>query len=138
MAASFKAIISAHSIEASKQIPSFEIHHLSFANISTFYTDEFHSLLSRLNPFTLSINPFKNGGGWAFNKTQFFPGFADWLVPWFLNNLSSVEEFTFNTSYTSPLGSADISQSYPHDIGLRHAEMRRLRVLTLGNIAICP
>jgi hypothetical protein len=138
MAASFKAIISTHSIRTSNQIPSFEIRHLNFANISTFYTDEFHSFLSRLESFTLSIKPFENGGGWAFNTSNFFPGFADCLVPWFLSNLGSAEELTFDSSHTSRLGSGDIFQAYPHDIGLRYAEMRSLRVLTLGNIVICP
>jgi hypothetical protein len=95
MAASFKAIISTHSIRTSKQIPSFEIRHLNFANISIFYTGEFRSFLSRLESFTLSIKPFETGGGWAFNTSYFFPGFADFLS----RHLGTLRSITLQECY---------------------------------------
>ncbi|KAL2817354.1 hypothetical protein BJX63DRAFT_419620 [Aspergillus granulosus] len=138
MAVSFKAIIATPPTETPNQIQSLEIRHLNPANTSTFYADEFHAFLSRLKSFTLSIKPLENGAGWAFNTTQIFNGFADCLGFWFLENLDNIEELTFDPSYSAPLGKGEPSQAYWHDIGLWHAEMRRLQTLTLCNIVICP
>ncbi|KAL2820260.1 hypothetical protein BDW59DRAFT_150950 [Aspergillus cavernicola] len=131
MASSFNAIASNNPIH----FHSLELHHLNVAEISTFTTPAFRTLISQLKSFNLSLEPLDNGAGWQFNWAEIFHGFADRFAPWFTDHLHSVEEFTLDPSESAVLG--DSGQPYGHDISLADSNMPRLRKLTLRNIIVC-
>ncbi|KAL4886074.1 hypothetical protein BJY04DRAFT_178458 [Aspergillus karnatakaensis] len=116
-------------------IKSLEIRDLNITEVSAFTDEAFEAFLSQLTSFSLSIKEWENGVGWHMNTQQPFSGFADCLDYWFFNNLQSVEEFIFDVASSFVLGKA--GQAYYNDIGLRSAQMPRLRELTLRNIIIC-
>jgi hypothetical protein len=63
-----------------------------------------------------------------------FDGFTSCLGPWIPNHLHNIEELTLNASEATPLGNT--GHRYGSDISLEHANMPRLRILTLRNIRV--
>ncbi|KAL4910839.1 hypothetical protein BDW74DRAFT_172300 [Aspergillus multicolor] len=138
MASSYRTIASNYNsnIDAAQHRSlDFSITNLPLVTASTFSSPQFHTFLSQLNSFTLSLPHLNNGVGWSINTQEIYPGFVDNLPFWFFDHLSSIESFTFDPRETGILGAWQ--DRYRTEIGIFQANMPNLRRLELANVAVC-
>lgn len=115
------------------QIHHFNVQNFNIVPISTLCTKEFQNSLALLKTFKLSLDSKGSGSAHNITTASIFHGLPPCLEPWFFNNLSSVEDFSFNPTDVAALGGGlEIPNSIP--IPLKECMMPRLRKVTIQNV----